>query len=193
MKATPEKIIEAASTMFRAQGFKGASLNDISHKAKLSKGALFHYYRDKNEIANDVLAQYVQSELFTLLDQSLQTDQPVKISLMGFIGAVYERLLKDEFQGGCLLGNWALELSDTNEPLRAEIAQYFLELENRLVGFLRPMAKEGKVLMEPRQFARIFIAALEGTIMLCKAHKDKNRAGREFQALAEMVEWMIKD
>ena len=47
--------------------------------------------------------------------------------------------------------------------------------------------------MEPRQFARLLSSSLQGVMLTVKVHKDKNRAAREFQALAEMIEWMIKD
>ena len=43
-KSTPIKILNAAEELFREQGYQGASLNDITRKAKLSKGAFFHYY-----------------------------------------------------------------------------------------------------------------------------------------------------
>lgn len=193
MKKTPLKIIGAAEELFRTQGYQGASLNDITRKAKLSKGAFFHYYRDKNMIANDVLRKYAEEQLLAPLKDPAVLAQPIKVALMGWIGEIYTRFSAENYRGGCLLGNWALELSDTDEAMRAEIAQIFLALENHLVGMLRPAAQTGKMSMEPRQFARVLIAALEGTIMTTKVHKDKNRAAREFQALAEMIEWMIKD
>jgi TetR/AcrR family transcriptional regulator, transcriptional repressor for nem operon len=193
MKKTQVKIMDAAEALFREQGFQGASLNDITKKAKLSKGAFFHYYKDKGSIANDVLKKYVREQLLAPLDEQAVRAQPVKVVLMGWIGETYQRVGDAQFKGGCLLGNWALEMSEHDETMRSEIAQYFIELENRLVDLLRPSAAQGKMMMEPRQFARLFIAAFEGVMMTVKVHKDKNRAAREFQALAELTEWMIKD
>jgi TetR/AcrR family transcriptional repressor of nem operon len=193
MKKTPLKIVAAAEELFRTQGYQGASLNDITRKAKLSKGAFFHYYKDKGTIANDVLRKYTEEHLLAPLRDPAVQSQPIKVVLMGWIGEIYTQFSAQHYRGGCLLGNWALELSDNDEAMRTEIAQLFLALENQLVGMLRPAAQAGKMIMEPRQFVRILIAALQGTLMTTKAHKDKNRAAREFQALAEMIEWMIKD
>lgn len=193
-KTTPAKIMDAAEGLFRTQGYQGASLNDITKKAKLSKGAFFHYYRDKHTIANDVLQKYAQERIFGALDNHVEgAGGNVKETLMMWLQEIYAGYAAEDFRGGCLLGNWALELSDTDEVMRAEIAQIFLDFENRLVGMLRPAAQNGKLLMEPRQFARILIAALEGVTLTIKVHKDKNRAAREFQALAELVERMIRD
>lgn len=193
MKKTPLKIMNAAEELFLEQGYQGASLNDITKKAKLSKGAFFHYYKDKSAIANDVLAKYAREQLFAVLDDQASAAQPIKVVLMGWIGEIYKSASDRGYKGGCLLGNWALELSDSDEALRLEMAQIFLELENKLVGMLRPAASEGKMMMEPRQFARLLVASTQGVLMTTKVHKDKNRAGREFQAIAELVEWMIKD
>ncbi len=192
-KPTTQKIMEAAEALFREQGYQGASLNDITRKAKLSKGAFFHYYKDKSMIANDVLKKNTQDQLFAPLEDQSTKNQHIKVVLMGWIGEIYKEYTESQFKGGCLLGNWALELSDTDEAMRAEIAQLFLELENRLVGLLRPVAAQGKLLMEPRQLSRLLISSLQGVMLTVKVHKDKNRAAREFQALAEMIEWMIKD
>lgn len=193
-KSTPDKIVDAAEDLFRTQGYQGASLSDITKKANLSKGAFFHYYRDKHMIANDVLKKYAQERIFAALDNHIETlGGNIKEILMTWLHEVYAEYVASDFRGGCLLGNWALELSDTDETMRAEIAQVFLDFENRLVGMLRPAAHNGKLLMEPRQFARILIAALEGVTLTIKVHKDKNRAAREFQALAELVERMIRD
>lgn len=193
MKKTPLKIMSAAEELFCEQGYQGASLNDITRRARLSKGAFFHYYKDKASIANDVLRKYAAERLFSVLDDQASASQHVKVVLMGWVGEMYQQTSERGFKGGCLLGNWALELSDSNEAMRAEMAQIFLELENRLVGLLRPSAAAEKMMMEPRQFARLLIASLEGVMMTTKVHKDKNRAAREFQAIAELIEWMIKD
>lgn len=193
-KSTPDKIVDAAEDLFRTQGYQGASLSDITKKAKLSKGAFFHYYRDKHMIANDVLKKYAQERIFGILENHIAAlGGNIKEVLMTWLHEIYTDYATNEFKGGCLLGNWALELSDTDEAMRAEIAQVFLDFENRLVSMLRPAAQNGKLLMEPRQFARILIAALEGVTLTIKVHKDKNRAAREFQALAELVERMIRD
>ena len=92
-----------------------------------------------------------------------------------------------------MLGNFALEMSDQDEDLRVMMKGMFLTWENHLVTALRPVAEEGKLLMEARQFARLIIAMYQGIMMTAKVGKDPNRAGRDFFALAEFVERMIVD
>jgi hypothetical protein len=105
---------------------------------------------------------------------------------------IYQDYAANDYKGGCLLGNLALELSDGDEAARGEMAKIFLDWENQLTGYFKDEARAGEILMEPRQFARLLIATLQGITMTVKVHKDKNRAGREFQAFAELIERMIK-
>src|SRR6185312_10466188 len=44
------QIIEGARAVFLAQGFDAASMNDIARKAGVSKGTLYVYFRNKEEL-----------------------------------------------------------------------------------------------------------------------------------------------
>lgn len=192
-KATQEKILDSAEKLFWMQGHKATSLDEIAKDAGQSKGAFFHYFKNKREVTQRALEKYAQDVLFAPLETHFAQSQNLKDALFGWARQVYMSYGENGYQGGCMLGNMALELSDTDEELRAELARIFLEWENKLVGFLREQAYEGQLLMEPRQFARVLIATLQGITMTIKVHKDKNRAAREFQAMAELIERLVKD
>ena len=192
-KATQEKILDSAEKLFWMQGHKGTSLDEIAKNAGQSKGAFFHYFRNKKDVTKLVLDKYAQDVLFAPLEQHFTQSQNLKDALYGWARQVYASYSENAYQGGCMLGNMALELSDRDEEMRAELARIFLEWENRLVGFLKARAYDGQLLMEPRQFARILIASLQGITMTIKVHKDKNRAAREFQAMGDMIERLVQN
>ncbi|MGH1397742.1 MAG: TetR/AcrR family transcriptional regulator [Alphaproteobacteria bacterium] len=189
---TQAKILEAAEALFWRQGHKATSLDAIAKRAKQSKGAVFHYFSNKNDVTLSVLHQYAAEELFAPLDRAFAQNKNVKDALMFYAQDLYVRYGEEAYKGGCLLGNMALELSDQDESIRLELAKVFLEFENKLVNHLKESAGSAEILMEPRQFARVFVAVIQGITMTIKVHKDKNRAAREFQALAEMVERLIR-
>lgn len=192
-KATEKKLIESAEKLFWKQGHKATSLDQIAANANQSKGAFFHYFRSKNEITKQAIAIYAQERLFGPLDKHFASADNVKEALLLWVQDMYKTYTQQDYQAGCLMGNLALELADRDEGIREELSSLFLEWENRLVGHLRETAREGQLLMEARQFARILIAAQQGITMTIKVHKDKNRAGREFLALSELIERLIRD
>lgn len=186
---TKEKILKTAETMLWTQGYDGASLNDIVAKAGVSKGAFFHYYPNKQTIAIELLDAYAQEQIFAPLEKHLSSAADVEAGLMAWLEETYRAYAQWGFKGGCMLGNFALELSDKDEKIRDHMKYLFLSWENLLVNHLRGAAD--KMSMEPRQFARLLISMYEGITMTAKVHKDANRAGRDFQALAAFIEQSI--
>lgn len=192
-QTTKSKIARSAESLFLTQGYEAASLNDLVAKAGVSKGAFFHYYPNKQAIIIDILDSYANAQLFTPLDRHLGAARNLKSGLLAWLSEGYNAAAQGKFRGGCLLGNFALELSDRDESVREHIKQLFLQWENQFVSHFKTAQAEGKLLMEPRQFARLIIAMMEGITMMGKVHKDHIRASREYQALAELIERMVKD
>ncbi len=192
-KNTQLKIIEKAEKLLWHKGYEGTSLNDVVGKAGVSKGAFFHYYPNKQAISQDVINKYTREQLVVPLEKHLGAATSVKNGLFNWVSEFFETFKGQNFKGGCLLGNMALEMSDQNEAARETIKQHFLDLENIIVSHLKPLMDDGMLVMEPRQIARLLIAALQGVIMMSKVHKDNNRASREFQSIAQFIEYAIKD
>ena len=44
------KIVESAMNLFNINGYTGTSISDISKKAELSKGILYHYFQNKDAL-----------------------------------------------------------------------------------------------------------------------------------------------
>lgn len=190
---TRAKIVEKAENMLRFKGYEGTSLNDLVASAGVSKGAFFHYYASKQAISQDVIDKYANEQLKGPLEKHLSGTPSVKRALFNWVSEFFESYKAFGFKGGCLLGNMALELSDQNEAARERIKGHFLELENRLTSALKPLADQGALTMEPRQFARLLLASLQGVTMMAKVHKDSNRAGREFMAVGQLLDAVVKD
>ncbi len=64
---TKAKILSAATELFTQLGMNGASLDDIAKKAGINRGLIYHYYKTKDFLFDQVLARplaaYVQSHL----------------------------------------------------------------------------------------------------------------------------------
>ncbi|MGI5893406.1 MAG: TetR/AcrR family transcriptional regulator [Candidatus Merdivicinus sp.] len=61
MKAdSRQKIMDAAITEFATKGYAAASTNRICQQAAISKGLLFHYYKNKQTLYEEVLEQCVK-------------------------------------------------------------------------------------------------------------------------------------
>lgn len=64
---TKAKIVKAATDLFMTLGPTGASLDDISRKAGVARGLIYHYFKTKEQLFEQVLAR----PLADLLEQHL--------------------------------------------------------------------------------------------------------------------------
>ncbi len=44
------RIVEAASDLFRKEGYEGARIEEIAARAEVSVGTIYNYYRNKGDI-----------------------------------------------------------------------------------------------------------------------------------------------
>lgn len=72
-QTTIERILSVSAMMFLEKGFEKTSMQDIAMTAGISKGAIYHHFKSKEEIINAVTqkqAQINQSELENWITQS---------------------------------------------------------------------------------------------------------------------------
>ena len=60
--AKRRQIIEGARTVFLSQGFDAASMNDIARAAGVSKGTLYVYFKDKEQLFEAIVEQECESQ-----------------------------------------------------------------------------------------------------------------------------------
>lgn len=69
---TRERILAAALAEFAERGFAAVSIEDIAEAAGVTKGAVYHWFADKNDLGRDL-----QHELYErLMTHALQTFDP---------------------------------------------------------------------------------------------------------------------
>jgi len=89
---TKAKILQAATELFTAVGLNGASLDDIARKAGIRRGLIYHYFKSKDLLFDEVLAkplaEYVQSHLDFLQRRELDisTLRDATSSFFRFLG-----------------------------------------------------------------------------------------------------------
>jgi len=70
-----ESILVGAADMFARKGYLGTSMNDVAEACALSKGSLYHYYRDKDELLISIAENHV-TRLVTLV-RSVEQDETI--------------------------------------------------------------------------------------------------------------------
>ncbi|MEV6303243.1 TetR/AcrR family transcriptional regulator [Actinoplanes sp. NPDC051861] len=94
------EILSAAARLFAANGFHATSMADIITESQLSAGAVYRYFRSKEELIGSVadLALSTADEVFGKLLAGGATPSPAD-AVVTMITSVSERLMKDSETG----------------------------------------------------------------------------------------------
>jgi AcrR family transcriptional regulator len=82
-----QHIVEAAVAEFLEKGYDGASMEAIAKRAGISKGGLYHHFRNKDEVlvfANQVFMEPVE-ELMRQLSQSTSVAGGLELYILHYI------------------------------------------------------------------------------------------------------------
>jgi TetR/AcrR family transcriptional repressor of nem operon len=168
-----EPLLDAATELFRRQGFVATTVDEVCAAAGATKGAFFHHFPSKEAIAEACLVRWRQQ--VGALAQRAETDAGANRTarLLAFLDFVIERFSDPRATKSCLAGTTAQEVSETHPKLREAANACFVALENHLAGLLRQAALERKVKLDADSLATLWVAGIQGSILLGKASRDE--------------------
>jgi AcrR family transcriptional regulator len=71
---TRDSLLAAARRLFAAQGFDGTGTEQIVAEARVTRGALYHHFRDKGDLFRAVMAEAAGDVATRLIDEQLAAD-----------------------------------------------------------------------------------------------------------------------
>ena len=170
-RATRNRVLDAAAALVFEHGVAGTTLDDVRAAANVSKGQLYHYFADKDDLVHAVIDRTVEQVLGA---------QPrlTNLSSWAAIAAWFDDLVQLQVNrhaiGGCPIGSLAGELAETDEQARTELAAGFDRWEAPLRDGLRQMQADGKVRhsADPGRLATATLAAIQGGLVLTQTRRD---------------------
>ena len=153
MKVSQEEIVAAARELFRAQGYAGASMQDLADRVGLKKSSLYSRFPDKEALVVAVL-QLTLDETLAAVDAAA-----------GWRGA-YEAILRsmaDALMGSgrCVALHLAYGVSDATPKASKAVRGFFITCRRRLTETLSAVVASG----EADRIAADALAGIEGATL----------------------------
>lgn len=169
---TRARVIREARELIIAQGFKNTTINEIIAATGVKKGALYFHFANKDELGFSILED-AKEEFIRFLRDSLQGNTPLD-RIDNSFKAILAQQKNSNFVGGCLFGNTALEMSDSDTRFAGLIRSVFQEWIDMISELLREAAVDGQLGkdIDPEIFAKTAVACVEGGIMLARVSKN---------------------
>ena len=170
-RATRDRIVDSATMLIFERGVAGTSLDDVRAAADVSKGQLYHYFADKDDLVHAVIYRTVQG----VLDAQPRMDD---LSSWTAIRAWLDDLVRVQEErgaiGGCPIGGLAGQVAERDEVARKELAAGFARWEAPLRAGLDQMRAAGKLRRsaDPGRLATATLAAIQGGLVLTQTRRD---------------------
>lgn len=186
---TRQFIIEKSARVFNIKGYDSTSLADIQEATKLTKGAIYGNFSDKNEL---IIAAYNFncSYAIGLINKVMSKATTAKDALLAYPNFYAENWQFVFKTGGCPMMNAAVEADDHLHYLKDSVRNGMKHiLETLQMTIERGQAnKEFKQEANAEEYAALIYTLMEGNIMLSKIMNDPkyfNIAAKHIQRIVE--------
>jgi AcrR family transcriptional regulator len=169
---TRERLLQAASREIYRSGFQSASLDTILTSARVTKGALYHHFKNKEALGYAVVEEVISPNVRGTWVRPLQSVKDPIDALIGIVRRLSVR--PKDVCGGCELNNLALEMSPLDAGFRKRLETIFDAWREAAASVLREGQIHGSVRrdVEPGNAAGLLIAMVEGYGSLAKNAQD---------------------
>lgn len=160
------QIIQSAAGSFARHGYRQTTMEQISRDLNLSKGAVYVYFQNKEELYVSTL-EFIFQKRYDSLCAILATDDPFPVKLRHIIGNLVQLIGNDDHYEYSRLSVESFLESDRIEALHAIKADSYHRNFELLSGFLRQGQAAGQLdaALDSTGAAVIMMAALDGMML----------------------------
>jgi AcrR family transcriptional regulator len=178
--ATRERLLAIAEAAVLAKGFEATSIEEIISEAGITKSGFFYHFRDKNELAREMVRRYVEAN-DALFDDVFGrarelSDDPLQALLIGL--KLLAEVMADLPNGhpGCLIASVCYQERLFDREVIELSARSVRSWNARFRGYFEEIA----AVHPPR-------AAVDGGIIMGRMLRDPQRLERQIMAFRSFV------
>ncbi|MDW4549102.1 TetR/AcrR family transcriptional regulator [Defluviimonas sp. D31] len=184
-ESTRDRLLDAAGASVMAKGFAGTSIDDVLKATGLTKGAFFHHFKGKADLARELVKRYAMKDLKMFQEfqrqAQEQSDDPLE-QVTAFL-KLFEIYISNSVDPapGCMYAVYTYEsrqfdadvldfVSDTLRQWTSIYVRMFQDVLDRYDPALPITA---------RQLAEMIVSVIEGGLVLQRAHGDTDTTRRQ--------------
>ncbi len=177
---TRQRILEQAAWLFNDRGYHAVTVGELMASTGLQKGGIYNHFESREDL---VLAAYDHNAdvLRSMLAEALDGRRHAADRLHAIVGVFRDFANDPPYPGGCPTLNTSVESRGADARLHAKAQNGLSELLDELFGRVvaRGVARgEVHAGTDPKAVASVFVAAIEGALLLKEVLADPSHMDR---------------
>lgn len=194
---TRDNLMEAAFGLVRQKGLSATSVDEICAAAGVSKGAFFHHFKSKEELAAAAADHWsAVTEAFFETAPYHAPEDPLE-RLLGYIDFRREMMGGEIAEFTCFVGTMAQEAWATSPPVAAATWDSMRRHGEKLVPDIeaamaaRGLSEDGAAGWSAQSLALHIVAVTQGAFILAKASGEAAPARASLDHLRRYIEMLF--
>jgi len=190
---TRTRLLDAAMRLIRERGYNATTVDDLCAAAGVTKGAFFHYFKSKEDLAIDTVSYWSVGSKNMFAESSYHQLKDPLDRIFGYIDLRAELLRGTIVQFSCLIGTITQEVYQTNPRIReacyVALSETVDDLEIDIAAALELYRVGGGV--SARSLATHIQTVLQGAFIFAKAKDDPEAAMECIDHLRRYFEFLF--
>lgn len=166
-----ERLVSTAARLFLERSYQAVGVEELCRATDIKKGSFYHYFPSKSELGKAVIDLHAKAFQRQLTGSPTATPAEKLHAVPDAIGTI-QSTLEAQFGRavGCPFGNFAAELSTTDDDLRKHLARTLAAMQHHMALICQEALADGTLRpgTDPEQLAHALLAQYQGIILLAK-------------------------
>ncbi len=183
------KAVEVAAELFLRQGYSYVSMDEVVRTSGVSKSNIYYHFKNKEELLQAVVQYWItqyESQLYLLLSQH---EKGVEERIYSFISMLSAGIEARNYEGSCPFITLYMQTPASAPGVKDSISRFFREMQPMVEKLLQQGLDRGEFRkeIEPQSASALFIAALEGSLVLAETARDTSVIEHSVRTFCQML------
>jgi AcrR family transcriptional regulator len=167
-RGTKQRMLDSAVLLLRERGAAGVTVDAVLAHSGAPRGSVYHHFPGgRNELVLGAVRQ-AGDHIATMVGESV-ADGDVRQTVERLVAFWKRALTKTDYRAGCPIAAMAVDsrdlVPDAGDAVRAIFGQW-------RAGLAEVLSTGGFAAQRAQRLATLVVSAIEGAIILCRAHRD---------------------
>lgn len=196
-RSTRDRLMDAAESLFLGHGYGGTSVDAILERTGLTKGAFFHHFRSKHDLALSLIERHAAADRAHLLSRVARAERlsrdPLQQVLI-LVGLYEEEMAAlTEPYGGCLFASYSYQAGlfdeEVHRIIRASFEEWREVVRQKLAAAME--RHPARLDVEATDLVEMLLSVLEGSFILSRTLEDRGLVARQLGEYRNYLELLF--